>query len=163
MQLTAEVVQRRDAAGIDPTVAKEVAALARAEDLYLPHDVTDQAVVRFFGPPLSRTPSRVVYPLTLWPDHTYEWDLDGGGRVIGGGFHRRDAEGHSLTSRAELRCWYHTAADVRTLLGEPEVSDGWWPEETYSYPVDRETKYLELTFDHGLLTAITTTQRGNAP
>jgi hypothetical protein len=140
-----------------PTLEAERQA-ARAAGFFDPSAVTARRIESYFGPPTVRTAEALEYKLGLWPDHFFRWGLRPQGHAFHGGFVLNEPqfasqwiEQGSSSALGALRPWYHTQLEVRELLGEPVVDQGWGSSYEWLYEFEEEARDLMCLFDYGLL------------
>lgn len=157
-----EVERRLVSAGTTPDVARQVVVASRGAGLHQPGEADRSAIIGFFGAPSSQSDDQLAYELALWPEHVFVWDLDASGRVTNSTFVRREVrdqrgrEGAAIgvSGASAFKLWYHTEADVRNALGEPQGEEGWWPEQALTYQAGDSAEAASFVFDHGLLREI---------
>ena len=145
-------------ASLDIADAQSVVEEARAAGLHDPMTAGRDTIIRVFGEPGDQAPGKIRYDLTLWPDHSFEWSLDGQGRVMHSTFVRRSPGSREkvqlgTSAATQLRTRHDTEDDVRSWFGAPTSEEGWWPEHSLVYALPDASRLL-LTFHHGLLSAV---------
>ena len=131
MRPSGNLADRLARSGVTPQMLKRARASATKAGFGDPRQVTRELLDRHFGAPERVEPHRVRYPLSLWPDHEYEWEVEDWGGASHGGFRRVNefdmpswspSEAHTATMFAP---WLHTAHDVRQALGDPDLDQSW--------------------------------------
>ncbi len=126
-----------------------------------PRNITVGLVRDFFGSPILADSIVMVYPLTLWPAHQYEWEIGEAGRVSHGGIRLREELQlpswlpRNLESVSDFfRLWHHTSHDVFRVLGEPDSEVSWGSDWEWHYVCEGEMNQIVFDFGHGLLREI---------
>lgn len=119
------------------------------------------AIVDYFGAPIERDSDHLTYELTLWPFHQFRFGIHPQGWVSHDGFQLVrpvTLEAPASVSLAEFRRVLHpgrdTVAEVRTILDDPRLVQGWERMEDWYYSNDTNQQNLVLQFDFGMLTGI---------
>lgn len=165
MRQRAEIARRFPMEALQQDIQETVRAARSA--LPGPSTLTADAVRQFFGTPSDEPAGRLVYRLQLWPEHVYEWSADVAGRIMHSTFKMRDgARAHLTEERSQVgherfEPWLHTESEVRSALGKPTSEEGWWPEHDLHYRPTANGEGVVFTFDHGLLTAVTSAKQGS--
>jgi hypothetical protein len=154
-----QLAQRLEARGVsrDDLMLKRAAMVV--DGLRFPLQISRDDALRYFGSPDMKSADRLLYALVLWPEHLYDIEFGGDGKVSDLGFRRAD-ESQQLdgkrvreTPGAALRPWYHTAHDIESVLGRPTQEREWWPGRTVQYQLDG-AKLVTLAYDHELLVSV---------
>lgn len=152
-----EATRRLLKSGTQPDQATALAQRLNATVLASPYVASSAIVTEVFGVPTRATSAALIYELTLWPEHYYEWRVLNDGRVVTKGFVLR-AQPVALPLPLDIanasgvfQLWHHTREDVERALGAPRKRSGWWPEDSLSYGPLHDGRDLVFVFNHGLL------------
>ena len=184
MRSSEDLDRRLHEAGIAREDLVEARRLTDLAGFRNPLDVRRETILRCFGPAESSSDDALEYRLELWPNHRFTWvaggtevqinhDLqwnrpeetwsaDGVIWVARGFVLRRTPSMPSWipttleASRRIFQPWHHTGADVKGLLGSPDLQDGWGQAVEWHYGPLEDGNDLVFDFDFGLLREIVT-------
>ena len=166
MRPSPDLVARLSEHKIGAKLLEQERALADDARIGDPRATTVDLVIVHFGVPTRAYPDRLIYDLTLWPAHRFEWRLSDWGAA---GF-----DGFRLKSKPDLPLWLpldpdavssvfrpflHTSHDVEQLFGQPVLDLSWGQIGEWYFGPTPTGEEISFEFDYGLLRAISV-QRG---
>ena len=164
MRMTDDLMLRLIRYGIKKGDLDSARSAAESVAMGDPRRTTVDLVIAHFGVPSTAFPDRLVYDLTLWPEHRFEWQLSDWGGATFDGFLLKEQDGPNGWATIEIsilsrlfKLHYHTIHEVRANLGEPDLDLSWgFLGEWYFGPGPTGDEVC-FQFDYGLLHAISST------